>query len=76
MMAFVKNSLVGLPVLESETGDYKDIFGVVLSALYDNGPLSGCGIVLRDGLKNGQVTLITRQVMHSEFVNNLPSILI
>ncbi|XP_068701530.1 Fanconi anemia group B protein-like [Montipora foliosa] len=60
MMAFVKNSLVGLPVLESETGDYKDIFGVVLSALHDNGPLSGCGIVLRDGLKNGQVTLITR----------------
>ena len=59
MMAIVKNSVDDLPLLQTETGDHRDIFGQVLPLLQENGPLSGCGIVLREGL-NGQVMLITR----------------
>lgn len=59
VMAIVKNSVDDLPLLQTETGDHRDIFGQVLPLLQENGPLSGCGIVLREGL-NGQVMLITR----------------
>ena len=59
-MAIVKNSVDVLPLLQTETSDHRDIFGHFLPVLQENGPLGGCGIVLRDGLKNGQVILITR----------------
>ena len=59
VMAIVKNSVDDLPLLQTETGEQRDIFGHVLPLLQQNGPLSGCGVVLREGL-NGQVILITR----------------
>ncbi|XP_015761073.1 PREDICTED: uncharacterized protein LOC107340235 [Acropora digitifera] len=59
VMAIVKNSVDDLPLLQTETGEQRDIFGQVLPLLQENGPLSGCGVVLREGL-NGQVILITR----------------
>ena len=59
MMAIVKNSVDDLPLMQTETGGESDIFGQVLPLLQENGPLGGCGVVLREGL-NGQVILITR----------------
>jgi len=59
VVAIVKNSVDDLPLLQTETGEQRDIFGQVLPLLQQNGPLSGCGVVLREGL-NGQVILITR----------------
>ncbi|XP_067040518.1 uncharacterized protein [Acropora muricata] len=59
VMAIVKNTVDDLPLLQTDTGEQRDIFGQVLPLLQENGPLSGCGVVLREGL-NGQVILITR----------------
>ena len=49
-----------VPVLHTGIGDHRDIFGQLVPVLHENGPLGGTGIVLRDELKEGKVTLVTR----------------
>lgn len=56
----VKSSVRSVPVLQAGADDHKDIFHHLLSVLHDNGPLGGAAIVLKDDLKDGQVTLVTR----------------
>jgi len=56
----MKSSMRDVPVVQIETADHKDIFSLLLPVLHDEGPLGGAGIVLKDDLKEGQVTLVTR----------------
>lgn len=58
--ALLKSSVRGVPILQMGTGDHGDIFGHLLSVLHDNGPLGGAGIVLKDELREGKITLVTR----------------
>ena len=58
--ALLKSSIREVPILQIGTGDQEDVFGQLLSVLNDNGPLGGAGIVLKDGLNKGKVTLVTR----------------
>ena len=58
--AALKSSIREVPILQIGTGDQEDIFGKLLSVLNDNGPLGGAGIVLKDGLNKGKITLVTR----------------
>ena len=60
IMAVLKSSIREVPILQIGTGDQEDMFGQVLSVLNDNGPLGGAGIVLKDGLNKGKVTLVAR----------------
>ena len=62
VMALLKSSIreVHVPILQIGTGDQEDVFGQLLSVLNDNGPLGGAGIVLKEGLNKGKVTLVTR----------------
>lgn len=60
MIALLKSSIKEVPVVQREPGDHKDIFGQLISVLRENGPLCGTGIVLKDELQRGKVTLITR----------------
>ena len=58
--ALLKSSIKDVPILQTGTGDQGDIFGQLLSVLTDNGPLGGAGIVLKDELNEGKLTLVTR----------------
>ena len=58
--AVLKSSIREVPILQIGTGDQGDIFGHFLSVFKDNGPLVGAGIVLKDGLNEGKLTLVTR----------------
>jgi len=58
--AVLKSSIREVPILQIGTGDQGDIFGHFLSVFKDNGPLVGAGIVLKDGLSEGKLTLVTR----------------
>ena len=58
--AVLKSSIREIPILQLGTGDQEDIFGQLLSVLNDNGSLGGAGIVLKDGLNEGKITLVTR----------------
>ena len=58
--AVLKNSIREVPIPQIGTGDQEDIFGQLLSVPNDNGPLAGAGIVLKDGLNKGKVTLVAR----------------
>ena len=58
--ALLKNSMKDVPILQTGTGDQGDIFGQLLSVLNNNGPLDGAGIVLKDELDKGKLTLVTR----------------
>ena len=60
LTSLVKSSMRDVPVVQIETADHKDIFSLLLPVLHDEGPLGGAGIVLKDDLKEGQVTLVTR----------------
>ena len=53
----MKSSVRDVPVLQAGTDDHKDIFGQLLLALRDKGPLGGAGIVIKH---EGCVTLVTR----------------
>jgi len=56
----LKSSIKDVPILQSGTCSQGDIFGQLLSVLNDSGPLVGAGIVLKDELNQGKVTLVTR----------------
>lgn len=58
--ALLKSSMKDVPILQTGTGDHGDIFGQLLSVLNNNGPLGGSGIVLKDELDEGKLTLVTR----------------
>ena len=58
--ALLKNSMKDVPILQTGTGDQGDIFGQLLSVLNGNGPLGGAGVVLKDELDEGKLTLVTR----------------
>ena len=58
--ALLKSSMKDVPILQTGTGDQGDIFGQLLSVLNNNGPLDGAGIVLKDELDKGKLTLVTR----------------
>lgn len=58
--ALLKSSMEDVPILQTGTGDQRDIFGQLLSVLNNNGPLGGAGIVLKDGLDEGKLTVVTR----------------
>ena len=60
MIALLKSSIKEVPVAQREPGDHNDIFGQLISVLRENGPLCGTGILLKDELQRGKVTLITR----------------
>lgn len=58
--ALLKSSMEDVPILQTGTGDQGDIFGQLLSVLNNNGRLGGAGIVLKDELDEGKLTVVTR----------------
>ena len=58
--ALLKSSIKDVRILQTGTDDQGDIFGQLLSVLNNNGPLDGAGIVFKDELDEGKLTLVTR----------------
>ena len=58
IVLLVKTLIRDVPVIQATEGaDYSIMFGQLLLALHDNGPLGGAGIVLSG---EDRITLITR----------------